>query len=108
MSHLPAHVDLTAYRGDTWSQTFRFKRDENPVDLSGATVEAEARSETGRVQLVAAVGTPAEGEVTISLPADVEAGVYDYDVEVTDEGFVQTWVKGRLAVNPDVTNEPTA
>ena len=100
---LPVVWDLTAYRGDTWSQTFRFKHGGELVDLTNALVECEARSKTARVDLVVVKG---DGEVTISLPPDTAADNYDYDVEVTESGFVQTWVKGRLIVNPDVTNEP--
>ena len=103
--NLPATVNCKAYRGDDWQQTFRFKTGEEPIDLSGATVESEARHrKTGDVfPLRVAVS---DGAVTISLPAEsLPAGSYEYDIEVDEAGTVTTWVRGLLIVTRDVTNE---
>jgi hypothetical protein len=104
---LPAKADLTAYQGDTWAQTFRFLDDGVPVDLAGSTVTAWARSTTGEASDLAVTVGPPAGEVTIGfanggLPRDV----YDYDVEVETGGAIRSWVRGRLQVVRDVTNEP--
>jgi hypothetical protein len=102
---LPAITDLTAYRGDTWTQEFRLLEDTVPVDLTGASVECWAvRSAGSRLELEVTVG-PDPGVITLRLPADAEAGNYRYDVEVTDAGGdVTTWIRGRLDVIGDVTN----
>jgi hypothetical protein len=109
VAELPVNADLLAYRGDTWSQTFRFSRSGQPVDLTGATVEAWAASSEGiTIDLVVSVNGP-EGLVTIAFPANtiVPAGKYGYDVEVTaTDGTVTTWVRGQITVRPDVTNAP--
>ena len=106
MSAFPAKVDLVAYRGDTWAQTFRFLQGGSPVDLISATVASWALSPSGEVvPLVVTFGAP--GEVTISQP---EGGLtpeqWAYDVEVTNAGVVKTWVRGRLGISADVTNAP--
>lgn len=106
MARLPAVVDLTAYRGDTWSQSFRFVSNVEPLDLSGKTIEATARHRM-RAQTVAFVVStgPDPGVVTLELPADIYPGSYKYDVEITDsEGVVKTWIRGDLQVERDVTN----
>lgn len=105
---LPVVWDLEAYRGDSWSQTFRFLRGGEPVDLSAATVEAWARNGVdGNVTpLVVVLLDAADGQVTIQLPLEgLPWQSYAYDVEVTQDGAVQTWVRGRLKVVRDVTNE---
>jgi hypothetical protein len=108
---LPVTVDLKAYRGDSFVQTMRLEEGGNPHDLSGSTLEAEARSLTGSpgelvVPLVVDVPNPTSGEFTLELPASPPpAGVYRYDVEETLAGKVTTWVAGELVVDRDVTNE---
>jgi hypothetical protein len=108
MAELPVTCNLKAYRGDTWSQTFRFVYAGAPLDLTGATVACWAT--TARdvpATLPCAVGTPAtDGMVTITMPIpELGPGAYSYDVEVVDSsGAVTTWVRGRLQVEQDVTN----
>jgi hypothetical protein len=103
---LPVDVRLVAYRGDSWSQHFRFLRDSVPVDLTDATVESWARADAEVVELQVDVDDPASGTVAISAPADgLAAQTWDYDVEVTESGGdITTWVRGTLTVRPDVTN----
>jgi hypothetical protein len=102
---LPVDVRLVAYRGDSWSQHFRFLRDSVPVDLTDATVESWARADAEVVPLEVAVD-PTAGTVAISAPAaGLAAQTWDYDVEVTESGGdITTWVRGTLTVRPDVTN----
>lgn len=106
MSDLPATVDLRAYRGDSWTQTFRFLADGAPVDLSDAGAVECWCARHGEHFTMPATGN-ADGVVTIELPvpaAEFDAGSYVYDVEVTKDGTVTTWVRGRLTVEQDVTN----
>ena len=103
---LPAAINLAAYRGDTWAQTFRFKYDTAPLDLTGATVAAQARDGSTTTSLVVTVTNPTGGEVQVALPAgSLPAGSYSYDIEVTKAGQVTTWVRGQLVLTRDVTNE---
>jgi len=108
MVGLPALVNLSAYRGDAWSQPFRFLRDDEPLDLSGYTAAAECRSPGDEVfPMVATLGEDA-GTVVLAFPSGEfpPPRDYRYDIELTDDaGTVTTWVAGRLRVRRDVTNE---
>jgi hypothetical protein len=106
---LPVLVDLSAYRGDDWLQQFRLcDGPDVPTDLSGATIEATARSDRHVVTLDATIDDTVGGLVSIALPLDAIADVYRYDVEVTDaDGNVTTWVRGQLTIRQDVTNADT-
>ena len=103
---LPASVALTAYHGDTWTQTFRLKQGTAPVDLTGASVAAWAQALNGQIQYLAAtiVNGPA-GELQIGVgPDGLPAGSYTYDVELVQQGVVTTWIRGALSVTQDITN----
>jgi len=100
---LPATVDLSFYRGDTWAQSFRLSRDGAPVDLMTATVTCWARRSAIVETLTVLVG-PDPGVVTISR-SDLSAGPWRYDIEVEEtDGTIQTWVQGRLIIEQDVSN----
>lgn len=101
---LPAIIDVAAYRGDTWQQTFRFSDGTTPIDLTGATVACWAKNGAVPIPLQVTTG-PDPGLVTIALPEDFTAGNYRYDIEVTNpDSTVTTWVRGRLDVTQDITN----
>jgi hypothetical protein len=105
MESLPVTVNLSAYNGDSWSQTFVFKDGDQVHDLTGATVASWARSSEETVHLVVTMDDPTSGEVTIGPPSGgIDPGVYAYDVEVDDTNGVLTWVKGQLSIVGDVTN----
>jgi hypothetical protein len=110
MSSLPGIVNLKAYRGDSWFQVFRFGEGDQPINLTGASVAAAARSsrEKAVVSLISEIYLdPTQGMVKISLPPEsVPYGGYDYDLEVTmPDSTVTTWVRGRLTVERDIANE---
>jgi len=105
---LPVNYDLDAYRGDTWSQGFRFLRDTTPVDLTGATLKSEARAPDGTsTTLIVQIDDATDGRFGLRLPTPVPPpGRYEYDIELTEPGnVISTWVKGALNVVRDVTNE---
>jgi hypothetical protein len=104
---LPATIDLSAYRGDSWAQPFRLKQGTTPVNLSGATIKSEARAMNGvKYNLPVQVDDPVNGQLQIRLPSgSLPPAPYDYDIEVTISGVVTTWVRGRLTVDEDVSNE---
>lgn len=105
MGSLPATLDLSAYRGDSWSQELRLLRGPDPVDLTGAVVASAARfgNETPTA-LTVDVPTPANGVLVLRQPpAGLQAGTYTYDVQVTQAGTVTTWVRGKFTIAQDVT-----
>lgn len=105
---LPVTVNLTVYRGDGWTQPFRFLRGEAPLDLSGYTAAATCRSPGGEaVPMVATIGEDA-GTVVLAFATGAmpDPRDYRYDIELTDgAGGVTTWVAGRLRLARDVANE---
>lgn len=102
---LPGNADLVAYRGDSWAQTFRFKQNSTPVNLTGATIAAWARDTDGEIHQFVITNGGATGEVTLRFPTPAfPPGSYRYDVEVTQGGVVSTWVRGQLRVEGDITN----
>lgn len=108
MSQLPSRVNLSAYAGDTWSQEFRFLRGGAPVDLTDAVVASQARgADEYRIDLIVQVEDAPDGRISLHLPPNVPPTNYVYDVEVTEDGTITTWVAGSLSVVRDVTNEQT-
>jgi hypothetical protein len=104
MAELPVTVNLDAYEGDDWFQTFRFKEDTTPVDLSSAQVRSECRGPGAALfEMPTNLGNASGGEVTLMLPEGIKAGSYYYDVQVTLSGQITTWVTGKLNVKPEVT-----
>jgi hypothetical protein len=108
MSALPATVNLTAYRGDSWQQTFRLLDSAgNPIDLIGSTVAAWAALNGDQAIVLTTTIGPDPGLVTMKLPTTITVGAYRYDLEVSGlDATVKTWIRGRLVVEQDVTNRP--
>jgi hypothetical protein len=106
MAQLPITVNLNAYRGDTWTQAFRFSKNGSPVDLSGLSIASWAHNPMTADTVVLEVVIDTDQDIfTIGVPTDIRHGTYDYDIEITDaDGDVKTWVKGELLVERDVTN----
>lgn len=103
MSDLPVTVDLTKYHGDSWTQSFRFLDGTTPHDLTDAVVSASARSDGVTTQLDVTLGDP--GEITVQPPVEgLDIGQYNYDIQITEDGAVLTWVRGCLTIRRDISN----
>tara|TARA_R110000851_G_scaffold333456_1_gene513408 strand:- start:2855 stop:3202 length:348 start_codon:yes stop_codon:yes gene_type:complete len=103
------------YKGDTFNSfTFTIKENGVPIDLTGASVKIEFKKKSikGDIQASMTVGSG----ITID---DAEGGVlrldsfindwlpenYFYDTQITfANGIVNTYFKGVLTVNQDITN----
>ena len=102
---------LSVYAGDTFSQTFTFKEDDEAINLVTAgwtSWTAQYRrnpDSTTAVSFAVDTTDAATGEITISLTATqtgtLEAGVFD--LQATQGSVVRTWVRGGLNVTRDVT-----
>ena len=101
---LPATLDLTAYRGDTWSQSFRFMSGDEPFEFTGAwlpprraTRAASASRSTSSSASMGRDDLAAEGEPTVHRLQLRRLG---------REGRRRDELGGgRLLVERDVTNE---
>lgn len=108
----PVAWDLALYRGDTFSQPFRFWTDTARTvarDLTGVTSTAQIRESTDSVDavnLTCALTLP--NTVTVTLPAaawptfTLAKGVWDLQFTLPS-GAVETVVAGKVKVTADVT-----
>lgn len=108
--------NFTIYKGDT------FKGLQFTVDVNGSvkdltntiiTMEIRAGSKTGKIAKsftsVASAGLtktdPTEGIFIINpFLANIEAGIYYYDVQFNDSGTIKTYIQGIITVDQDVTS----
>jgi hypothetical protein len=103
--------DIVFTQGDNWSVEF----DITGFNLTGYTVKAQARTYPGSPLLVAeftvAYTDRVNGKVTLSLtPAKTEIfplkSFWDMQVTSADGTFDQTYVRGLVFANPQVTVTP--
>ena len=107
---IPAEHDLYCYRGQTYSQGFRLERNKQPIDLTGVAVKSHIRPAENSGTLIAeftAVVSGPEGRITLNLTAEQTAaltpGVYEWDLQATDNATVKYWVRGKFVVEGRVT-----
>ena len=123
---LPGKRDITLYRGDTRVWTDLLERNVGtelvpvwePLDLTDHTFLAQIRdgleppTTVLATMLVEATGTPGEIRRTLSatqtanLPGpteDLPALFWDLQVTRTSDGFVRTWLAGKVKVRGDVS-----
>lgn len=113
---LPARRDITQYRGDTLAMVVRLWQDGAhtvPVDLTGATVQAQVRTSAVDEMIAATFGISiADNAVTLTLTPsqtrDLPAnGVWDCEVDWQSDGQnLQTVLAGSVVVTQDVTRLP--
>ena len=103
MAQLPVTVNLDAYQGDSWLQTFRLKQNATPLDLTGAQVSSQCRGPGATLFQIPVTVNPTAGEVTIKLPTGIKAGGYYYDIQVVFGAAITTWITGKLNIAPEVT-----
>ena len=107
MSGHPGVLSLNLYRGDSYSWVVRVWGDDahtQPVDLAGATAEAEIRGGAGTIALSCVVTLP--NEISVELPAanwnaTGSGARWDLQLSWTD-GRVFTLLAGSVSVRGDV------
>lgn len=108
---IPDEQDLLCYRGQTWDQNiYLMDADDNVIDLTGATVKAQVRPQKNTEILTAEMTctvTAAEGKITLGIDAattaEIQNGIYEYDVKVTQNNVVTYYVFGKFIVKGRVT-----
>ena len=108
---VPASLNLSIYKGETWTKALRFKQNGSVLPLTGMTMKAQIRpaknSETLTAEMDCTV-TAALGLVELSLTAVETAamnpGTYQWDLKATDsDDIVKYWVAGQVTVGGRVT-----
>jgi hypothetical protein len=111
-SSVPDVGVLSVYAGDTFTQTFEFFDDDEPVDFVADGWDdwvAQYRinpKATNFVAFTVDVSDADEGRITLSLSATQTRnlpGEGVFDLQATENNVIRTWLKGRIAVSQDVT-----
>lgn len=121
---LPADYPLVLYRGDTRVFDITLERNTGtaevpvwaPVDLTGHTFDAEirtAKDDTAVLAEIAVASTaPTTGVLRLTLTATEAAKLvgtsafWDLEVTRTSDGFVRTYLAGKVKVRGDVSRTP--
>lgn len=109
----PGTYNLTVYRGDTLVLDVVLTDTTTGLvlDLTGYSALAQIRATADAASAdasLAAVLTPAEGKVTLTLSAAASAALTIttgvWDLQLTDgSGVVRTYLAGSVTVTPDVS-----
>jgi hypothetical protein len=112
---LAANYDITLDRAADYSFVLTIQNPSlTPVNITGATFEADIRSTTTKAQAVeftATLTSPSSGIVTFSLSkADTKTlrageGIYEYDIFMVIGGVTQRLIYGSVTVRPQFTND---
>lgn len=109
---LPGFKAFKVYKGDTFAFNLNLGSGGNPYDISNHTFRGQIK-EKGKKTLVASFAyeiTDGEaGTVRIVLTADESSKlngskIYEYDIEMNQDGVVSTILKGPIVVMSDVSN----
>jgi len=108
-------LDITCRRGDTFIlNTYVDDLTGAPIDTTQFTFKTEVRAYPGSDTIIITddsftYETGIDGMLKITVEAevmaDVDAGIYAYDVQATDDVslIVMTWLYGTFTVNQDIT-----
>jgi hypothetical protein len=121
----PAPLDWTVYAGDSNVERFEFISDNDPWDLSDATITAQVRATamSDDIALTATLSTPTDDaglplvgvadigwdgeEIRRLLGArDTWSGVWDLQVQKQGESLPRTLLRGTFTARMDVTRIP--
>jgi len=121
LSNKPVVLDARVVIGDSFYHTLTFKNgDGTYIDFTGASAKAIVRespdSTSTAILTMSSAGSPiyitldaaVENNFIINVPktvtADLTAGVYYWDMEITDSsGKTRTYWKGRFVVEEQIT-----
>lgn len=102
-------VDLIVTLGDSISMTFDTTINGVDYFFTGKQVDMKIkRFDDTELQSLSSAGASPKivlsgKQFTISPVAITETGPFKYDIQVTDNGNVSTFMKGKLITNPSIT-----
>lgn len=104
--------NITHVRGDSFKRTIRISEGITPKNLTGAILLAQVRPSRALNSLMAFQFTienrkDTEGEFDLVLypsdTANLSGTQFVYDLEITIDGFKQTYLHGSFNLVPDVS-----
>ena len=99
-------------QGATFTRQLTVKEDGSAMDLTGYSVASKFRSTHDSSTVVGtftcSISNASGGIITMAMTAsttaDIEEGIYVYDLEITSSsGTVTRLLQGEVTVNPEVT-----
>lgn len=109
----PASYNTTAYCGATWDKQFTASVDGTPINWTGFTGRMQVKehlNSTAVLTLTTGAGITVggtAGTVVVSMTAtqtgSVTAGLYVYDLELTNGSTVYRLVEGKIVFDGQVT-----
>jgi hypothetical protein len=116
----PAHIDLTIYKGSTFSKNFQWKTGSpaEPVILTNCTLRMQVRKNVMDTKVLAefssengllTVTDGPLGKIQLNIPAEIStafaftAGVYDIEVIFMGTGDEYRIIEGCFSAIPEVT-----
>jgi len=109
---LPGFKSFRVYKGDTFSFNLSLDSGNADYNITGHTFSGQIK-EKGKSTLVASfaftITSGAGGNVTATLTATESAKlsgnkIYEYDIQMNNNGVISTILKGPIVVVSDVTN----
>ena len=95
---------ITRYRGDTYSIEAIISKDGVPLDFTLGNNTAVFSFIKQSATTIPGVNGTADGHISFPFPADVLAGTYAYDVQVTtNTGEIRTYIRDSLIILKDIT-----
>ena len=96
---------ITRYKGDTYAIEAILTKGGTPLNFTAGNNTARFSFARGTIyENIAGINGTASGEIHFPFPADVSAGTYSYDIQVTaNTGEIQTYIKNTLEIVNDVT-----
>lgn len=110
----PVKYTIKARQGSTYKRTFTWKTDDTPVDLTGWSAASQVRESADSSAVVADLSDyitlgDDEGTIELIIPADtladIDAGRYVYDLELTNGDEVTAILAGTFRVAAEVTRD---
>lgn len=103
--------DFICQKGATFRKTVRLKENGQYIDLTGWTAKSQVREEPDGGALLCEIGITVDAvnakivmEIQPEVTAGFPAGVYAWDIRVTDnEGTAAYYLGGAFRVIPSVT-----
>jgi hypothetical protein len=108
-----ATYNINCVRGDTYNGVqFTIVKNAAPLDLTGAAIRAQIKKDSKSIPVKTlslgagiSIINAAQGIFQIGpFLADIPAGTYRYDVQITIGSVVKTYISGTFIANEDQTN----
>ena len=102
----PAELDIEIVKGDYWVESFALTLDNNPIDLSTATINISVTQGCSNTLIWEAesgdgisVSGADDNQINVSKLVDIDSGDYEWALKVTYQtGVVKTYLWGQFKV----------